>query len=108
MLSRKKASNTRIDLQKITDDPSAGRIAREQTLAQVKAFAKSCFEKASGSHDWDHTLRVFRLCEMMGPAENADMGVLGSAAYLRACVAGCFQRRDLPCRKRWPNGGTDG
>ena len=57
-------------------------MAPEQALAQVKAFAQGCFDKASGSHAWDHTLRVFRLCEMMGPAENADMSVLGAAAYL--------------------------
>lgn len=82
MLSRKKPSNTRIDFQKISEDPSAGSTAPEQALAQVKAFAQRCFDKASGSHDWDHTLRVVRLCEMMGPAENADMDVLGAAAYL--------------------------
>ena len=82
MVSRKKASNTRINFQKISGDPSAGSTAPEQALAQVKAFAQRCFDKASGSHDWDHTLRVFRLCEMMGPAENADMDVLGAAAYL--------------------------
>jgi uncharacterized protein len=55
---------------------------QEPVLDQVKAFAKKCFDKASGSHDWDHTLRVVRLCEMIGPAENADMDVLGAAAYL--------------------------
>jgi uncharacterized protein len=82
MLSPKKTSNTRIDLPKISEDPSAGSIATGQILAQVKAFAQRCFDNASGSHDWDHTLRVFRLCEMLGPAEKADMVVLGPAAYL--------------------------
>jgi uncharacterized protein len=82
MVSPKTASNTRTDRQKKTNATSAGRIAPEQVLARVKAFARSCFDKASGSHDWDHTLRVFRLCEIMGPAENADMDVLGAAAYL--------------------------
>ena len=82
MLSRKKASNTRTNLQKTSDDQSACSIAPQQALAQVKAFAQRCFDKASGSHDWEHTLRVFRLCEMMGPAENADMDVLRIAAYL--------------------------
>lgn len=82
MLSRKKASNTRTNLQKTSDDQSACSIAAEQALAKVKAFAQTCVDKASGSHDWDHTLRVFRLCERMGPAENADMDVLGAAAYL--------------------------
>ena len=82
MLSRKKAPPTRTGHQVIPDESSEDAIAREQTLDQVKAFARQCFDRASGSHDWDHTLRVFRLCEMMGPAENADMGVLGAAAYL--------------------------
>ena len=82
MLSPKKTSNTRIDHQKKSDDPSAGSIVPGQMLAQVKAFAQRCFDNASGSHDWDHTLRVFQLCEMLGPTENADMVVLGSAAYL--------------------------
>ena len=82
MSSPKKVSNTRKNLQKSTDNPSACSMDPAQILAQVKAFAKTCFDKASGSHDWDHTLRVVRLCEMMGPAENADMDVLGAAAYL--------------------------
>ena len=82
MLPRKKALNTRIDRQQISGVPSAGNMAPEQVLDQVKAFAQTCFDKASGSHAWDHTLRVFRLCEIMGPAENADMDVLGAAAYL--------------------------
>jgi len=71
-----------MDRQKISGVPSAGKMAPEQALDQVKAFAQRCFDKASGSHAWDHTLRVFRLCEIMGPAENADMDVLGAAAYL--------------------------
>jgi uncharacterized protein len=82
MVSPKKALNTRIGRQKKSNAPAARSIAPEQVLARVKAFARSCFDKASGSHDWDHTLRVFRLCEIMGPAENADMGVLLAAAYL--------------------------
>jgi uncharacterized protein len=82
MLSPKKASNTRKNLQKATDGPSARSMDSAQVLAQVKAFAKKCFDKACGSHDWDHTLRVVRLCEILGPAENADMDVLGAAAYL--------------------------
>jgi uncharacterized protein len=82
MLARKKASNTRTNLKKTSDDQAASRIDSEQALAQVKTFARKCFDNASGSHDWDHTLRVLRLCEMMGPAENADMDVLRIAAYL--------------------------
>jgi len=78
MFPPKKTSPAGPGLQKISCD----RITAEQALARVKAFARRCFDNASGSHDWDHTLRVFRLCALMGPAENADMDVLGAAACL--------------------------
>ena len=51
-------------------------------INRIKKFAKSYFDAARGSHDWEHTLRVCRLCERIGPAEGADMDVLLSAAYL--------------------------
>ena len=60
----------------------AADIDMQDALTRVKAFAEACFDGASGSHDWEHTLRVFRLCEKMGRAENADMDVLRAAAYL--------------------------
>jgi len=49
-------------------------------LAWEKALA--LLDGARGSHDWDHTLRVLRLCEHMGPQEGADMLVLRIAALL--------------------------
>ena len=82
MLSRKKASNTRSNLKKTSDDRSDVRIDSDRGIDRVKTFARKCFDKASGSHDWDHTLRVLKLCEMIGPAEKADMAVLRAAAYL--------------------------
>ncbi len=82
MLSGKKGSHTRTRFESTSVDLSTGRVAPEQALARVKAFARACFDKSSGSHDWEHTLRVFRLCEKMGPAEKADMQVLRAAAYL--------------------------
>jgi uncharacterized protein len=45
-------------------------------------IAKTYFRKAPPSHDWDHTLRVCRLCKTIGYEEEADMDVLLSAAYL--------------------------
>jgi len=48
----------------------------------VRAFAQDQFNGARGSHDWEHTLRVVRLCRHIGPLETADMTVLLSAAYL--------------------------
>ncbi|HUU80926.1 MAG TPA: HD domain-containing protein [Acidobacteriota bacterium] len=41
-----------------------------------------CFSKATGSHDWDHTQRVYNLCMHIGEVEGADMEVLKIAAYL--------------------------
>jgi uncharacterized protein len=51
-------------------------------LASVRRTAEGFFAKAHGSHDWDHTLRVARLCERIGPMEGADMLVVRMAAYL--------------------------
>ena len=51
-------------------------------LDDVKEMASSYFKDTGGSHSWDHTLRVYRLCERIGTAEGADMEVLLAAAYL--------------------------
>jgi uncharacterized protein len=51
-------------------------------VAMVRDRAAAAFDSARGSHDWDHTLRVVRLCEHIGAVENADMTVLRIAALL--------------------------
>jgi uncharacterized protein len=51
-------------------------------VRSVHRAAQKIFEGAKGSHDWDHTVRVSRLCERIGPLEGADMTILLSAAYL--------------------------
>jgi uncharacterized protein len=48
----------------------------------IQEIAKNMFTGARASHDWDHTLRVLRLCEHIGPLERADMEVLRVAAVL--------------------------
>ncbi len=48
----------------------------------IQTIAQKMFTGARASHDWDHTLRVLRLCEHIGPAEQADMDVLRVAAVL--------------------------
>ncbi len=48
----------------------------------VREKAEKFFDGAKSSHDWEHTLRVCSLCERIGPAEKADMGVLIAAALL--------------------------
>jgi len=82
MLSHKKELKPSSSPPQTPDDQSASSIDPEDAFIQVKAFAKACFDKASGSHDWEHTLRVCRLCEMIGRVENVDIDVLRVAAYL--------------------------
>jgi len=48
----------------------------------IQTIAQKLFTKARASHDWDHTLRVLRLCEHIGSEERADMDVLRVAAVL--------------------------
>ncbi len=58
-------------------------VGREQFLIDaVRQRARDFFHGARGSHDWEHTERVLRLCERIGPAEGADMTVLSMAALL--------------------------
>jgi len=66
--------------------------ASKSPLDQIKMIVRRLFEGARGSHDWDHTLRVCRLCERIGPAENADMETLIIAAYLHD-IGRCYQDR---------------
>lgn len=52
------------------------------TIDDIKAFAVKCFSSARGSHDWDHTQRVYNLCMHIGRIEGADLKLLEIAAYL--------------------------
>ena len=54
----------------------------ESVLAGIRCVARHHLRQAAGSHDWEHTLRVHRLCRRIGPQEHADMLVLEAAAYL--------------------------
>lgn len=51
-------------------------------IAAVRSTAAAFFSGARGSHDWDHTRRVYRLCDRIGPAEQADIEVVRIAALL--------------------------
>lgn len=52
------------------------------TIEDIKAFAEKCFSNSQGSHDWEHSRRVYNLCMHIGQIEGADMEVLKIAAYL--------------------------
>ncbi len=54
----------------------------EAVYAAVRAEARARFDEARGSHDWDHTERVLRLCLRIGRREKADLAVLRLAAVL--------------------------
>jgi uncharacterized protein len=61
----------------------------DEVLEAVRRAAGAHFSHARGSHAWDHTRRVVRLCERIGPVEGADMVVLGAAALLHDIGRGC-------------------
>ena len=60
------------------------------SVEKIKILAERMFAAAKGSHDWEHTLRVFRLCRRIGDAERADMDVLLIAACLHD-IGRCYQ-----------------
>ena len=51
-------------------------------VEQIKKRAKKFFSNSKGSHNWEHTLRVYNLCLHIGEKENADMEILKIAAIL--------------------------
>jgi len=51
-------------------------------LNTIKKEARRYFLNARGSHDWDHTERVYTLCLRIGRKEKADLEVLRLAALL--------------------------
>lgn len=60
------------------------------TVNRIKELAEKQFEGARGSHDWEHTLRVYLLCRHIGIIEEVDMEVLLVAAYLHD-IGRCYQ-----------------
>jgi len=60
----------------------AGGDRRERMLTSVRRFARGHLDGARGSHAWDHTLRVCRLCAHIGAVEGVDETVVTTAAYL--------------------------
>jgi uncharacterized protein len=68
-----------------TSAPDTMRSAQKDAgdaLAKIQQQAEAHFLSAPGSHDWEHTLRVHRICLRIGPKEGADMFAIEAAAYL--------------------------
>ena len=61
---------------------SKDQVTTALTLDDIMAFSKACFSSARGSHDWDHTERVYKLCMKIAEAEKADKELLAIAAWL--------------------------
>ena len=53
-----------------------------ELIKNIEKKGRTFFSGSRGSHDWDHTQRVFQLCKKVGDAEDADMTVLLIAALL--------------------------
>jgi len=51
-------------------------------LERINKEVQTFFHGARGSHDWDHTERVLRLCLRIGKKEKADLEILRLAAVL--------------------------
>ncbi len=56
--------------------------ASDDLFKKIRKKARSFFQTARGSHNWDHTERVCRLCLRIGRKERADLDVLMFAALL--------------------------
>jgi uncharacterized protein len=61
---------------------AVSQVVRDEVIETVRREARCFFESARGSHDWDHTERVLRLCLSIGRKEKADLDVLRLAALL--------------------------
>ena len=51
-------------------------------IDRIRGEVEPIFARLRGSHDWEHTLRVERLCRQIGPREGADPLTLALAACL--------------------------
>lgn len=59
-----------------------GILSKTEIIDKVYSFARDYFKNPQGSHSWEHTLRVLKLCEKLAKNQKADPLVLNIAAYL--------------------------
>jgi uncharacterized protein len=58
------------------------RFSSPELFERIRKEAHKFFRGARGSHDWDHTERVLRLCLRIGKKEKANLKILKLAAVL--------------------------
>ncbi len=66
----------------MTSTPVDINCIKDGSLARIESIARSYFVDSRGSHGWDHVVRVYRLCQKIGPLEKCDMTILLSGALL--------------------------
>jgi uncharacterized protein len=54
----------------------------QERIDRIKKEIKPFFDTAKGSHDWEHTERVYNLCLKLGKKSRVDLEVLKLAAIL--------------------------
>ncbi|MEN6610589.1 MAG: HD domain-containing protein [Methanoregulaceae archaeon] len=64
-------------------------------LGKIRTYAKTLLEQ-SGSHGFDHVLRVTRLCEQIGSEECAEMKILIPAALLHDIARPIEKEKGIP------------
>ncbi len=64
----------------------------QESFDTIKSEAQKLLSSAKGSHDWDHTERVYNLCMHIGKKEDADMEILSLAAVLHDIGRECEDR----------------
>ncbi len=57
-------------------------IIKRDIITRLSGEVRRRLEASRGSHDWEHTERVLRLCRHLGQAEGADLFILELAALL--------------------------
>jgi uncharacterized protein len=81
MNSKKKRETNTKGVRRSKHPSRQGRLSL-RILEAVRQESQAFFRDARGSHDWDHTERVYRLCLRIGRKERADLDVLRLAALL--------------------------
>ncbi len=66
----------------LPDSPSITETSDTLLLQHIRMMAQAHFSRVKGSHDWDHSLRVHRLCQRIGAQEGSDPLVTQAAAFL--------------------------
>jgi uncharacterized protein len=68
---------------------------REAKIGAIRSYVQSVFRE-SGSHGYDHILRVTRLCELLGAREDANMDILLPAALFHDIARPLEEETGLP------------